>query len=152
MSEAARQTPHRVDPEGGQVLPFPVATDRPHDLDPWGAVLGLLTQAQDVLAREGWAPQGWDRRQGPHSLTDALAVAAFPAEQVDKDQDQEATRVFAIAWREVAHTSMEELGVTPRAFEADPSIDRHHVIALLECTKLRLRVQPVEPREQPCPP
>lgn len=152
MGEAASQAPHRVDRQRGQVLPFPLAPDWPHGPGPWAAVLALLTQAQEVLAREGWAPQSWNRRQGPHSLTDALAVAAFPAGQVDEDQDQEATQVFAMAWQEVARTSIEELGVTPAQFEADPSIDRHHVIALLECTKLRLRVQPAEAREQPCPP
>jgi hypothetical protein len=146
MGEAARHARHRVDRQGGQVLPFPVAIDRPHGPGPGGAVLGLLTRAQEVLAREGWAPQGWDRRPGPHSLTDALAVAAFPAGQVDEDQDQEATRAFAMAWREVARTSIEELGVTPRQFEADPSIDRHHVIALLECTKLRLRASATNPQ------
>jgi hypothetical protein len=157
MGEAARQAHHRMDREGAQVLHLPATTDRPQRPDPWAAVMALLTQTQEVLAREGWAPQGSGRRRGPHSLTDALAAAAFPVDPVDEDQDQAATRVFAVAWQEVARTSVEELGVTLRGFEADPSVDRHHVTALLECTKLRLRVQTTEPQpaeaqEQPCRP
>jgi hypothetical protein len=117
----------------------PSASPTSSDQLSWEEIVALLCQTQQVLRCDGWVPSGTDRRHGPRSLTDALAVAAFPAGQ--EDDDEAATRRFCAAWREVARAAVEELGVTPGQFQAAAGIERHHVVALLECVKLRLRLQ-----------
>jgi hypothetical protein len=138
----------RTGRQDAKVLQLPTAAARRRVGDLQTAVTDLLTRAQQVLEQEGWAPEGSDGLGGPYSLTEALAAAAFPAGLVDEDQerDREPTRTFAAAWMEVARTSVEELGLTHLQFQADPSVTGHHVVALLECAKLRLQVRSLDPQ------
>jgi hypothetical protein len=147
MAEAGRQAADGpADPQGAQVLRLPTAAAGPGPADPWAEVLDLLTRTQQVLEREGWTPERSGGLRGPYSLTDALAAAAFPAGPADERRDEAATRTFIAAWEQIARASGEELRVTPLEFEADPSIEQHHVVALLECTKLRLRARASDPQ------
>lgn len=56
----------------------------------------MLAEAEQVLAQQGWDAQGSTGLTGPHTITDALAMAAFPVAP-DPD-DQAAMRVFILAW------------------------------------------------------
>jgi hypothetical protein len=118
---------------------LPAATPLRPDLNPWEPIVALLTRTQQILTEEGWTPGGSDGRHGPRSLTDAVAAAAFPAGQ--EDEDEAATRRFCGAWDEIARAAVEVLGVTPDQFQAAPNIERHHVVALVECAKLRLQLR-----------
>ena len=108
--------------------------------DPWEEIIGLLDQAQRLLEKHGWAPEGSDDLRGPHSLTEALTVAAFPAGASDHE-DEDAAWLFAATWQELARTSTEELGVPLPRFEAEGGVDLYHITAFIECTRLRLRIR-----------
>jgi hypothetical protein len=122
------------DGQGAVIYAFPAAPVAP---DPWGQVMVLLDKAAAILRRAGWAPEGSSGLRGPLSLTDALAIAAFP--RGEEQFDEGAVQLFIMAWTEIVRTAREALGVTPLQFQADPSVERHHVGALLLCTRLRLQ-------------
>ena len=128
------------DGQGAVIYPFPEVLATP---DPRGQVVELLDKAAGILRRAGWAPEGSPSLRGPLSLTDALAVAAFP--RGEEQVDEYAARLFIIAWTEIARTAHEVLGVTPSQFQADGSVERHHAGALLQCTRLRLQVGTADP-------
>jgi hypothetical protein len=105
------------------------------------AVARLLADTAAVLSRDGWARDGWardgsDDMTGPHSITDALAVAAFPRGG-DADTDQPYA-TFVAAWQELNATTREVLGVTLPVFNATVAVDGDQVLGILELTRRHL--------------
>jgi hypothetical protein len=120
-------TPGRAELTAGTVTRVPA--------DP-STIAQLLADTAAVLARDGWAREGSDDMTGPHSITDALAVAAFPI-GVDATTDQPYT-TFVAAWQELDATTREVLDVTLPVFNATVAVDGDQVLGIVELTRRSL--------------
>jgi hypothetical protein len=123
-AELLNQRSSRPAAPTGAVTRSPAAT---------AAVAQLLADTAVVLARDGWGWEGSDDLTGPHTLTDALAVAAFPR-GVDTDSDRP-YETFVAAWQELDATTREVLGVSLPVFNATVAVDGDQVLGIVELTR-----------------